>query len=82
MIPEPWRTLLRAAVGSPSEIDRITGELRAARPELFHPVRCDSCIRRVFSVKRQDFRCNVNHEIQIRAHHCADWRGKPVYDVS
>ena len=44
MIPEPFRTRLKKAVGNPAEIDNIHRSAMQAHPHLFRPYRCAECI--------------------------------------
>lgn len=44
MIPEPYRTRLKQAVGDTKSIDAIRTEAMLEHPHLFQPFRCAECI--------------------------------------
>lgn len=73
MIPEPFRTRLKQAVGDIKSIDAIHREAMQKHPALFRPFRCAECIRPK-ETPEGDLKCNGKQFSRDREVACMDYK--------
>lgn len=73
MIPEPFRTRLKQAVGDTRAIDAIHREAMQKNPHLFRLFRCDECTKPT-KTPEGDLKCNGKQFERDREIACMDYK--------
>lgn len=73
MIPEPFRSRLREAIGHPDKIDAIRKEAALAHPKMFQPFNCAECCLAPHT-KEGDLQCRGKNIPLDNTAYCRDFK--------